>query len=398
MSITTANVVYRGEKKKSLVFKDCVDMSRFALSKIRNVIINKYNVTLDVDPNKWNFYVNGVILNTLEASVKSLRKLGIVSEEITFNLEYKTDLIVKTQDGREYSLKDKIRKTMKENMNLFKTDLKTNGMVNGEIQMVMGHFKTLLMGIKLPIHMNNVYLNMDFMSNNSPVHIVKEKRSEALILSPYITFKHASLLCVMKNDRIIHIDPSGSISANNNSLMRLKSNNISYTFFNYQLLDESVDQYAGGNCAIFTCLNLLRCIIHYDNYNKKHEFTDFWDRFMQISTLSDSESVYTLLNNGFYRAIYMKLTNNGKDKDDFGNSVDFMEKEQLPMDLIKDIFPKEFDFTADCIMLDLLIDSNIAFQDVTKLGNILREMIKEITQHGFVNSYCKFLGQKYKWI
>lgn len=397
--IKKIKVEFNGLSKPSLSFTK--DVSNYPVIKFMAMLTGKYAVTQDPLFSKWDFYINGKrIENQFTAQSISLKRLGISSEPVLIQISYKEERIVyEQQEGKKFDLNAKLRKTMKENEVLFMTELMSNGMVSREIQFVMGHFQSKLKEIELTLSMEYIYFNMDFQSQNSPVHLIDNvPANKELCFSPYCTPGHVALLCIMGN-KYFHIDPSGSVSFNNVEIFQKKFKNISYTYINYQMLeDDTLQDYASGNCAIFMCLNLLRFIVHYNEYKEKMGFDAFWERLARVIEMSDLMACFKIVRMLFINIKYMTLTDNGQSKSDYGRSVKNIKDEfELPESYeemrlaIKDM-SIGIDFTSDCVMLDLFIASGMGFQDITKFGNKLRELVRQITAYGFVDSYIKIFN------
>jgi hypothetical protein len=382
------------------------DVSKHTVDKFMSAIMKKYAVTEDSLYSKWIFLINDKSIESeFQAKNMSLRKLGILSEPVLIQIYQKEEA---RQEGRIWNFNAKLRKTMRENEKMFLTELETNGMVSREILSVMGHFQNKLKEIELPLSMEYIHFNMEFENQNSPVHLLNFPvgAKKTLSFSPYLTPGHAALLCLDKK-RVCHIDPSCSVSSNNVLILQEHLTNVSYTFINYQLLenekykDEMNGGYASGNCAIFTCLNLLRYIVHYEEYKTPIGFNIFWEKLNRVIELSNYESGIKIVKTLFVNLKYMTMTNNGQKKSDYCQSVSFIRNEfDIPENLseLKNEIrgmSSGIDFTSDCVILDLFIVSEMGFQDITKFGNKLREMVKQMTTYGFVNSYCQmFLPQK----
>jgi hypothetical protein len=408
-------VIFRGEQRPNVGFKE--DIGKYSVSAVCQQIFNKYVFDKSRDLNDWEVMVNGVIMNTLEQSKKTLLK-NVQGRPIQISLRFKLESTTppppppQKQEGTPYNLKKKILKLTRTNMKLFKTDMETNGMMDQEIRFAFGHFYSKLPSMQLPLNMNDdVYINLDFNSKGSSLWVLDNIKNigKRLIVSPHSTWRHAALICVFNQQRVIHIDASSSVSVNNGLLMQKHLTNISYTYLNYQSFDETNidEQYAGGNCAVFTCLNGLRMIFHYDEYNdKKYNIDDFWQRFIQVASVSTKRTVLLMLNEMYYKLFYMNLTENGKKREDYGKGVksvfeanmlpDFISESIVTLRAAIQSLSANIDFSADCIMLDLFIQSKMSFENISALGNMLRSLLTEITTHGFVEAYCKFIGTNYK--
>jgi hypothetical protein len=399
--IKKINVEFNGITKPTLNFTK--DVSSYPVIKFMALITNKYAVSQDSLYSKWTFLINGKpIESEFAAKTTSLRGLKILSEPVLIQISYKEEERIIRQEGRKFDLGAKLRKSMKESEKNFLTNLKTNGMVTHEILNVMGHFQSKLKEIELVISMEQVYFNMEFATQNEPTHLIDNlPKNKHLSFSPYLTPGHVALLCVVGGNDYLHVDASCSISFNNVLLLRRNFTNISYTYINYQMLemdkfsDEVDGRYASGNCAIFMCLNLLRFIVHYDEYKKPMDFNAFWQRLSRVVEKTNLDSSIVIIQNLFCNIKYMKLTQNGKLSSDYCQSVRQIRNDfDVPasyMDLKAAIgsMSDDIDFRADCVILDLFIASDMGFHDITMFGNKLRELVRQMTVHGFVNSYCK---------
>jgi hypothetical protein len=397
------NVEFRNKPRHSLNFTQ--DVTKYPVIKFMSKIMLMYVVTESSLFTKWQFFINEVLIDTeFKAKTLSLKQLGIISEPVLLRVYYKEDELTneQAQEGRRYNLNAKLKKTMKENETLFKTNLETNGMVSGEIYHVMGHFQSKLRELELKLSMDQIYFNMDFQFQNSPVHIIGSSSKSKLSFSPYLTPGHVALLCVFDNGRVCHIDPSGSVSFNNVSILQKNLKNVSFTYLNYQYLenekskDEINGDYASGNCAIFMCLNLLRFVIHYEEYKKPMGFNVFWEKLIEVSDNSNLESSIKLIQRLFVNIMYMHLTENGQSKEDYCRSVSQIQYEFDIPDSLPELrqqiqfVSKDVDFTADCVILDLFIASEMGFHEITKFGNKLRELVRQMTVFGFIDQYFKY--------
>lgn len=396
MEIKSLSVSFEGTPRPNLVFQ--ADVSRYPVSKLRDAILKKYSVVQDPSPNEWNFYINSIMVSPFEATIKNLRNLlGDISCGILLELYSKKE---PQQEGRVYNFCAKLRKTLKENEKLFLTDIETNGMIDQQILNVMGRLKGLLTELELPLAMSRIHLNMDFLNQNSPVFMLENPVRNKLTITPYMTHHHAALLIIFPNGRRIHVDASGSISRNNFLLMQKGCD--SYTYINYQY-DDTEDKigFAGGNCSIYMLLNMVRVIIHSNDYREKRfTFEEFWLRFERVFALTIDTDKQKIIERLYYSLLYMKATEKGTLKGDYGQSISYIRQEfPIPDGIflsksdIERMDVDTMDFTADCIMLDLLIVADKGFHQITQLGNYLREMLKEITSHGFINMYYQSLGK-----
>jgi hypothetical protein len=264
---------------------------------------------------------------------------------------------------------------MREDIRAFQSERDNNGIGHRSVIAILGHISQ---GIKTPI--DKLVFNTE---ENNPLVWIRNQKDTNIAICAYFVPYHVSLLCKYGPNRILHLDASHSFNPQNQHLFDAGFGNISYTYIPYQLFDESNQDVnlAGGNCAMFTGLNAIACVLRYRATAVR--FDEFWRLFQQVYDKTPAEKAILIRRHLIRNLIYHQLgmdnivnsTNCPLPPIELDNPVRFLNSDWL----------QRQDFISDFIMLTFFRDTSLGFHQVSLLGNVFRYLLQEIVQRGFVS-------------
>lgn len=363
-----------------LLLLESVSAKKTSVTRLKALLIERFaDLTYSKSAFQWNISINNRLINDFEAASVKVSAFG---EHPQVHLQYKQakssrkrraneeedapvqDLIQKiqrtTDAAQKYSLTEKLLSLLRD-PSLFRAEQEHNGM---QVTQIFRFFQLIKANIGSVMERRlRVFVQTD------PAQIFPNVSTD-VVLRPFFAPGHVSLLCHYSKNRILHLDPSGS---------PLSMKNVEKTFLNYQIFDQSSqikggEALAGGNCAIFTCVNAIRCILEHFKYaTMEASFEQFWQRVQSVARKSEADISPLLLD------LFMRML----DK----REIPFPPG--MPVGMLMAILPKFFralpprDYLPDIIMLDLFLQTNVGgFENVSLLGNVGRLYLKDLASSG----------------
>lgn len=381
---------FENETMRTIQFKN--DISTRTLSAVRKILINQCAPSEDPSPANWIFSVNDVVISPLDAANRIVADFPIGSE---YRLEFKrleairvvrmpSQKRTRESNTKEYDLMSRLKRIMQENIQAFQSERESNGICHANVMAIMGHISKNIASIDVPIPLNDISFQL-YEHNNQPFEWLQTQTAQVLAFTPFFVPSHVSLLCKFGN-RILHMDASQSMIPINQRIFN-RPENISYTYVNYQMYDDTNEDLnlAGGNCAMFTGLNMIACILRYRHLPVR--YPEFWSLFDRVLKNTPDEQAIPMLRNTMRNLLYMYLQ---VYKD--GNGIDTSTC-PLPPANITDVtlfidrsWLLQQDFTSDFLMLTYFKDAQLGFHQVNKLGNAFRIFLREMVQSGFISA------------
>lgn len=288
------------------------------------------------------------------------------------------------------TLHDRVRKIISDGFKTYIEERSDNGLVKQRICFLFGHAKTKIHQLEFPAVSFNIVTEVMM-----PFALPSDA---SVVVAPYFTDAHVSLLCKLNNRRFIHLDASSSVSPNNfhlfEMLRKMKPEAYALTYVNYQTLDvyDSIQNLPGGNCSYFTVYMAIMCVVEHDRYfNRRWTFEDFWSRFTHVCAKTPDVKLicYRLLCNIFCvhkaKGVDVCCTN----IESIMNSQDMRFSASL--EVFKQLIPEKasIDFTADVMMLDLFIEYDKGFHEVNVIGNAIQVFLNDVVKRGFIAKRLK---------
>lgn len=370
MNANVFNVAVQFEHAPTRHVASTVDMSNWTLARLRKFIIESCAPGADVSPFNWTMRVDGVIIAPFDA----------MNRKVTADLH--VEIFKKGRESKKrvfeevvkYDPLKKIQKMLLENRAAFESDRDQNGLVHEAVFALFGHISVRIASISDAS--KRVFIRTD--ANANQFYACKTKSSEYhIVLEPYFSIAHVSLLCMIDSTRFIHCDASSSFTPINSDVIKFaQTKQHSLTFIPFQMFDESnsLQNLAGGNCSMFTCLAAIRCILGYPL--RPVRASSFWPVFERVLSFTHENA------NVIVRVTMRNIACYTNDGDELSRYDLFSN---APLQLCQRIIPDTIDFTADMLILEMLDHAKLGFHQVSLLGNVLREMLREMQTRGFIS-------------
>jgi hypothetical protein len=315
-------------------------------------------------------------------------------EEEKKDAERELTKVNKATEGIAYEVERHLVRLMKLSEINFKRETESNGVLNRWLFDLMGHLSVKTPHLALPFKRAQLVFQTDDRQGVTGLQFVQRtKQADSIVVCPYFTPRHVALLVHdQKHDRLLHFDASASINHTNAELFRAKPQfkSVSYTYVNYQQYDDTqfVLNLATGNCGMFTGLNAIQCLLKYQP--ERVPFQAFWERFVQVLELTPEHRRNAVIVGATRCMFYVAAENDVQDEGKHVMAMDTMPLEHYRlfpqvMQMMHAEWLSEADFTSDYIMLGYFLDARVGFDQVSKLGNAFRLLLKDVVEQGFVS-------------
>lgn len=378
-----------------------VDLRGRKWSLLRKLLIAQSAPAEDPSPSRWVFMVDGQVISMFDAASKTigndfngdtlveLRLREDKRQEIptpkrkripddTGQLEAVKKLAKAQTDVRTFNLARKLVSILEENQSSFRSERANNGLAHRNVMGILGHISVNIQGIQVPISVSAIVID----TNGSPDPLVWiQQREGTVVMAPFFVPNHVSLLCRWGNNRFLHLDASNSFHPQNAHILSMP--NVSLTYIPYQLMDDTNvdDNLAGGNCAMFTGLNAVACILRYRE--EPVGFAQFWSIFEQVLQKTPDKEATLIRRLTLRNLLYHAFELRNDTRCDNLNNYPF-PPEELPFVMLKAILT-HYDFSADYVILSFFLDTSLGFHQVSLLGNVFRTMLRDIMERGFIS-------------
>ncbi len=352
-------------------------------SSLRKLLISQSAPTEDPSPHLWQFIVDGEEIAAFDAATKTI---GLdFGRETLVELRLRSAAVQPTRKRKEmeassFDLGTKLLRILQENQSSFRSERESNGLAHRNVLGILGHISVHLQGIQTPVQVSDIVIDTD--GSAQPLQWLQQARG-VIALAPFFTPNHVSLLCKWGSNRIIHLDASHSLHPQNASLLS-NTSNVSLTLVPYQLMDETNvdDNLAGGNCAMFTGLAAVACVLRYRVSAVR--FGEFWSIFQKVLDTTPPQVAERIKRITLRNLLYL-ITEHSKD-----TRCDHLTHYPLPppelsYELLRPIVPSSYDFTADFIFLHFFLDTGLGFHQVSLLGNVFRTTLQDMMERGFIS-------------
>lgn len=380
MDVSTIEFTFNNEKPCTLSLALNIETTK--LSKLRTVLITQFAPGADPGHGAWRFIVNDEEIGFMDAANRTGHqnmRVALISKKVK-----QKQIEKRTRDTGGYNLINHLRQIMAQNDLVYVNERESNGIIIEWIFNMFGRIKAAsLTDVSLAIQTEYAQgRDFDFIRANY--------RANAITICPFLTPGHIALLCCYNQNRLIHFDSSSSFHSQNASIFQNKRNfaSVSYTYVNYQLFDETdvVRGMAGGNCGMFTGINAIQAIRDYGPGSVS--FMQFWNRLLLVLE-STPDNVKRMILHQTMRNIWYAASGNETTQlcKDLSVAPVFPINvwEKFP-DVLKIEHPdwiRTCDFVADYQMLNYFIESKLGFDQVARLGNAARVILKDIIERGF---------------
>lgn len=380
---------YEDEEPRTVRLKS--NFSARSLAALRKLLITQCAPTMDLAPNLWSFYVNGQLISPMDAAN---RTIGSIAADHLVQLQRKSSAPKRPREQEEsdlkpYDLGARLLRILKQDEAAFRSERESNGLAHRNVIGVLGHIQQNLRGIHTPVPIQQIVMNTDEIQTMA---WIGQNTQQNVAISPFFVPNHVSLLCAYGPNRLLHLDASHSVRPINKEIFEAQKRfkTVSFTFVNYQMYDETnVDaNLAGGNCAMFTGLAAVSCILRYRATPVR--FREFYRLFEAVAKRTPPQQAAQLRRYTMNNVLYMAMGDTTLCGADLGAAS------LPPPDLTWEVFEmyliskhKEWirrqDFISDFLMLSLFEDTSLGFHQTALLGNVFRVMLKDIVERGFIS-------------
>ena len=278
-----------------LLLLETASAKKTSVTRLKALLIERFaQLTWSKSAFQYTLSINGRTINDFEAATLKMDAFG---QHPQVQLQYKQqersrkrrmdeslpvqDLIEKIQrttDTQErYSLTGRLLALLRDPSVYRGGDRESNGM---QVSHIFRFFQLIKANIGSIMERRlRVFVQTD------PAQVFPNVDTD-VVLMPFFAPGHVSLLCHYGKRRVLHLDPSGS---------PLSMTRVEKTYINYQIFDDSNrikggEALAGGNCAIFTCVNAIRCILEHFKYQPMDaSFEPFWQRVERVARKSEAD-------------------------------------------------------------------------------------------------------------
>lgn len=386
---------YEDEEPRTVRLKS--NFSARSLAALRKLLITQCAPTMDLAPNLWRFYVNGQLISPMDAAN---RTIGSISADHLVQLQRKSSAptpIVRVpkrpreqeEELRTYDLGARLLRIVRQDQAAFRSERESNGLAHRNVIGILGHIQQNLRGIQTPVPIHQIVMNTDVIQTMA---WIGQNTQRNVAISPFFVPNHVSLLCAYGPNRLLHLDASHSLRPINREVFEAQKRfkTVSFTFVNYQMYDETnVDaNLAGGNCAMFTGLAAVSCILRYRATSVR--FREFYRLFEAVAKRTPPQQAAQLRRRTMSNVLYMAEGETalcGAELVQFPMPPAELTWEHFEMMLLAkhEQWIRRQDFISDFLMLSLFEDTSLGFHQTALLGNVFRVMLKDIVERGFIS-------------
>lgn len=393
------------------------DLSKYNLTQIRQNLTQRYYPTSPQNAGNYEYIVNGVVVGYMDApnkmgsrrmqiALKLINQAGSIIDpqrekrqrdettRIEQRIDEETQKNFKPIEGIPYEVSKHIFRVMQSQRFVFEQDKVSNGVTHHQILDLFGFLGANIQKIQLPEDLRRYNLRIELINSKTIDFIVsnfmqnREYANNTLVVCPFFVRNHVSLCCYnTRNNNLLHFDASSSFSPANEDIFTniSKFNNVCLTYVNYQMYDDTFANLAGGNCSMFTGINVIKYLHTFQS--QRITFQMFWDRFLEVIKLTQVEKrrqiLYCTAKNVLFAAESgWNGTNGMRDWFDFAMPIPLEQMTILPnfLNWRHGKWSDTTDFTCDYIILGYFLDAKVGFDQVNLLGNVLRILLKDIRE------------------
>lgn len=364
-------VTYNGNEA-NLSFKVPV----ITVRQLLGVCINKYGVQLDRSTEHWHLFSGGIRLylkadmdRRIEESGEHfvLKYVGPVEHVNNMGAKLKKVKLEKEEETQKTQKQDIVQvlvRWQQRNQATIASDRESNGITHEQMFYLQECIGELLK------ERHNYVFNL---RKERPFEFLRRNN---FCLTPYITPGHVALLARVGN-RVLHMDPSGSIRAEHYELYSIRPK-CCWTFVNYQAYDQTSQSLAGGSCGFFTALGIV-LVTRVEPRLLQNSFDVFWGLLRDVMELSTSLTRYH--KNLLYCStmLSIQLRDDMRQERVMPVPKDVLQIPGLNVEEIcRDILVKEeCDYTCDILFLSLMKETGTGFDRINRLGNVLRGFLQD---------------------